>query len=54
MKAPKGYLFIDEFAERVGFHRVHIYRMIKKKEVPVFKFKKHRYISEKQVKLFVG
>ena len=54
MKAPKGYLMIDEFAALAGFHRTTVFRMIKKKEVHVTKIRKHRFISEKELKRFNG
>lgn len=54
MKAPKGYLMIDEFAREIGYSRMSVYRMIKKKEVGVAKIRKHKYISEKELRKFNG
>lgn len=45
---------IDGFAKEIGYSKMHVYRMMKKKVVTATKIRKHKYIPEKELRKFNG
>jgi DNA-binding MurR/RpiR family transcriptional regulator len=53
LKIPKGFMTVNDAAEKFGVHRTTIFRLLKKKKVKLRKFFNFRLVSEKEIERLV-
>lgn len=54
LRVPKGFVSVNDLADRYGVHRTTIFRLLKKKKVKPKKFFNFRLVSEKDVEKLMG